>query len=111
MDIPCNANECGSVGCIGGTMGLLMGMSEDEAKGYVYRAEDDSTPFKELFFPTIGTGYANITGEQIIMAIDNFLVDGKPRWQSVLAPRKRKPAKKAPVKKVRKAKTKARKKR
>lgn len=86
MGIPCNIRGCGSVACIGGTMGQIMGMSADEASSYVYQRdpEDSKEPIAHLFYPPQKYDFGKITPAQAIKAIDNFLATGKPNWDKVL---------------------------
>jgi hypothetical protein len=74
---------CGTVGCIGGTMALIMGKSTSAANDYVYSRESHPT-LGPLFFPNAAhmraegeLDYRRATPEITIEAIDNFL-DGMP---------------------------------
>lgn len=84
MGVGCRGNEhCGSVGCIGGTMGLLMGMNADHADQFVGGA--DKGPLRKLFYPPRPSDYNSITGKQVVRAIDNFIkYDGDPEWDKIL---------------------------
>lgn len=89
MGIACIGHSCGSVSCIGGTMGLIMGKGRDGADAYTY--EHGYHTLGPLFFPgrdrsTVGydVDYNVITPAQAVAAIDNFLNTGKPNWGAVL---------------------------
>lgn len=91
MDISCRTNECGSVSCIGGTMGLVMGLDGDAAAGYVEGNGSSDAPLNELFFPNhekgVCTKYGTIKPRQAIKAINNWLKTGRPHWKDVLGPK------------------------
>jgi hypothetical protein len=88
MAVQCKLGECGSIGCIGGTMALIMGKSEIDAVEYVgtcNRIGTASKSFKELFFPPSGQDYwEDITPAQSVVAIDNWLKTGKPNWKKAI---------------------------
>lgn len=87
MGVTCKQNKhCGSVHCIGGTMALLMGMDPHTANDYVAEKEFGSRTkgLSALFYPK-DFDYDRITPKQMIAAIDNYLKDGKPRWDTILA--------------------------
>lgn len=67
------SKHCGTIGCIGGYMALIMGHSIADADEYVRWG--CSSPLKHLFYPTIDS-YSDITPEIAVEAIDSFL-DGK----------------------------------
>lgn len=94
MGTACTMERCGSVTCIGGTMGLIMFDSPTKAQEFVDAAFCDvhavrAAPpsiWSELFFPGIVSlgqkgkwkgrytlNYERITPKQAILAIDNFL--------------------------------------
>ena len=83
MGVCCDVVGCGSVSCIGGTMAMIMGMRERiRATHYVSYARGE---LGKLFY----RGYQNvnmhnITVEQSIRAIDNFLTTGRAQWHKVL---------------------------
>ena len=101
MNVACNMQECGSVSCIGGTMGIAMGLSTDEARAYtdgsfnmrdIYR----SSSLAPLFFPSEDPtvkypgetiDFDTITMTQALKAIANFLKLGYPRWGKILTSR------------------------
>lgn len=91
MSVPCRQEDCGTVTCIGGTMALIMGCPPGT---YV----DCSPPhLRALFYPepVFQAGvksYRDITVKQSIMAIDNFLLYGKPRWLDVVKATTKRPA-------------------
>lgn len=98
MNCACDVYECGSVHCIGGTMGLLMGKDQWETDTYVRKSRYES-PLGDLFYPPVpdnrsltvgaaaepsgGAFYLTITPDKMLAAIDNFLENGKPRWKSL----------------------------
>lgn len=90
MGVTCSVSECGSVGCIGGNMGLLMGMAPDKASHYVLSMPERRS-LHPLFFPhhdavaadSYGI-YEDITATQVLAAVDNFLTTGRPKWATVL---------------------------
>lgn len=70
--------DCGTVGCIGGNMAMVLGV---EADRYV----SDAIPIiYSLFYPPIQYEYTRITAAESVKAIDNFLRTGKPMWVKVL---------------------------
>lgn len=77
------ATECGSVACIGGWMGAMMGMDHEESAEFVMRYEDRGK-FKTLFYPPAIYDYALIKPTHAVKAIDNFLANGNPRWAAIL---------------------------
>jgi hypothetical protein len=92
MDTATRTTECGSVGCIGGWMGTMMGLGVEDAcdfvLGYMNRGR-----FKELFFPPtpkdkhgepVEDYYDKITAAHAVKAIDNFTKTGKPKWETIL---------------------------
>lgn len=84
MRITCKTNdECGSVGCIGGTMGLIMGKNAEDSHYYVQNARGN---LRNLFFPPRSSAeYEAITAKQMLQAINNFLDTGNADWKAVLA--------------------------
>jgi hypothetical protein len=91
MAVQCKLDECGSVGCIGGTMALIMGKSEIDAKYYVGTCNHIGTAsksFQELFFPPpirdLRVNWEDITPAQSVVAIDNWLKTGKPNWKKAI---------------------------
>lgn len=74
MGISCTTNDhCGSVGCIGGTMGLVMGLDAGDAAQFVYSASNN-TRLRRLFFPNMSSArYRHITPKNAVRAINNFL--------------------------------------
>lgn len=89
------SHSCGSIACIGGWMRINMaldrGLIESPlswigtklAQDYVYSKE--TTPIGRLFFPSEirADSWWDITPEQAVQAIDNFLETGKPRWAKI----------------------------
>jgi hypothetical protein len=103
MNTACEANgHCGTVGCIGGNMGLIMGKDIIGAQQYVGRCRDASDTSSDmigiavkspalhtLFYPPNWVNYRTITPAQAIKAIDNWLKTGRPNWSKVLTKRNR----------------------
>ncbi len=83
MDVSCRTEDCGSVACIGGTMAMIMGRDDWNARQYVSHANG---ALRRLFFPMEGVlnNFSKITPKQSIQAIDNFLTTGEPNWQAIL---------------------------
>lgn len=77
-------SHCGAVGCIGGTMAMIMNINPDH---YVVRAQGN---LNALFFPPRDSkyedepSYSAITAKQMLAAIDNFIRTGKANWPKVL---------------------------
>lgn len=100
MGIACKTNtSCGSVQCIGGTMGWLMGKTTAEADMYVHSVNGyadlpGGPPLANLFYPPNYVsasrrsqryqGYNTITSKQALQAIDNWLKFGQPKWHKIL---------------------------
>jgi len=83
MSISCDVVGCGSVSCIGGTMAMIMGMRDPyDAEHYVCNAWGE---LGKLFYPNHpSVSMYDITVEQSIRAIDNFLTTGRAKWHKVL---------------------------
>lgn len=79
-----NNSECGSVGCIGGTMAMLMGMNSLNGIKFVHSHDIPGDRLKELFFPKGVHDYSCITPALAVKAINNFLKTGNPSWRKVL---------------------------
>lgn len=88
MSVASETRECGSVGCIGGTMGQIMGMEPYMAEQFVYkqmRGEPDARPkLTKLFFGPEKLDLETVTVKQAIKAIDNFIKTGDPKWAKVV---------------------------
>jgi hypothetical protein len=86
--------HCGSVGCIGGYMALVMGVNSrsyvtDHIKwGHMAEPEACSPSLTPLFFPPLGRDWPSATPKVAVKAIDNWLKDGNPRWGDLLPPEK-----------------------
>jgi hypothetical protein len=76
--------HCGSIGCIGGYVGMTMGKSTYEASDYVFDNENGG-PFDELYFPKFVDDYGTVTPRQAAAAICNFLSTGDPGWRNAIA--------------------------
>lgn len=79
MDYVIQRAECGTVYCIGGFMAMLLG---EYPYGFVSGKRD--TKIHELFMPSNVINWSEITKEQAIKAIDNFIESGDPRWKEVM---------------------------
>lgn len=91
--------SCGTVGCIGGNMAMLMGIKPHNYGTYVDEryARDNlvdyngnmirSPSLAPLFYPPLGLNWDKIGPKQAIKAIDNWLKTGKPKWNAVLGKR------------------------
>lgn len=86
----CNYGLGGPVGCIGGYLAREISASTDMAMSaasqWLSEQESLDDELRNLFFPPvpINDGYRLITCEQAAEAIDNYLVDGDPKWDEVL---------------------------
>jgi hypothetical protein len=105
MGHSCTVQECGSVACIGGTVGLFCNMP-DPAK-YVMAIDHAGGVLKPLYFPQWNNGetvylaagapgapagsygWRSITPKMAAAAVDNFLRTGKPNWDKVIPKRMR----------------------
>lgn len=74
--------SCGQVGCIGGWMGIEMGMDEYDAAAYVERAESREHPFHHLFYP-FEYKMGELNDKMAVGAIDAFLDGNKRPWDAV----------------------------
>lgn len=84
MAYVCVDNGCGSIGCIGGTMALLMRVNPRD-----YMIRRHPLGLRVLFYPdtespSVVFDYDLIQPMQAVKAIDNYLLTGKPRWRDVL---------------------------
>jgi hypothetical protein len=78
------ASPCGTVACIGGWMATHMELVRHESiLDYVKRGGFEGD-LRKLFYPTVGGEMSRITTGQAVQAIDNFLMDGKPRWRKIV---------------------------
>jgi hypothetical protein len=94
--------HCGSLACIGGTMGLFLGLPTEAAKAYVggqdegddvrrldlyhltYGSTLRSPSLRTLFYPPDCYAYDTITKAQMLAAIANWLDTGQLKWRTVL---------------------------
>lgn len=92
MSQPMRAGKCGTVGCIGGYMGLTAGKSIDgnphspDSIAY-YLGRQGNAKLYDLFYPLQGCTslrYDNITVPQVLEAIANYLKHGSAKWDKVL---------------------------
>lgn len=74
--------DCGTAACLGGHLSHRLGES---GEGWYWRDRHMEKLFEPLFFPPRKMRYSAITPDQAADAIDNFLVDGDPRWEVVCA--------------------------
>lgn len=103
MHNPMTKTECGSVGCIGGYMGLLQGLPYPyhyvmECGKFVSSKDAASPALHDLFYPPVNSWY--FTAKELIQAIDNWLENGRPRWEQIIRKRKSK-AKRKPARRRR----------
>lgn len=75
MGITAESNDCGTVACIGGWVGLTMGMARSEADKYVWSAEHG--PLKPLYFPNHLRNWDSITPDVAARTITTFLDSGE----------------------------------
>jgi len=84
------ATHCGTVGCIGGTMAMVMGKDPSdyvfdhvgEDLGWRLRADTCSKSLSNLFYP-VGDEWDWIKPKVAVKAIDNWLRTGKPGWKKL----------------------------
>lgn len=81
MRTSCAVVGCGSVACIGGTMGMVMGLNGNDSMTYV--ASRRSPSLKVLFYPPEALNWNSITPKRAVKAIDNWLAGGDPKWRSI----------------------------
>lgn len=79
--------NCGTIGCIGGYTEWVLGRE---------LSEDDADVLNALFYPGTFAAPVNaygplavailddVTVEQAVQAMDNFLMTGDPKWESML---------------------------
>lgn len=85
MNIGCVTHHCGSIGCIGGYMGMVMGV---DGSHYVASKQDDGllgprAPLRALFYPPNDLRWDTIEPHHAVKAIDNFIKAGDPMWWSI----------------------------
>ena len=76
--------HCGTVGCIGGYVGLMMGMGAEDTSRYVDTA---GLPLSHLYYPNRGgaaLSSTRVTPKQAAKAICNVLEHGQPRWSEII---------------------------
>lgn len=90
MNTTVSVYDCGSIGCLGGHMALIMGLSAGQADAYVtngrcrkHGGAVASPALHDLFYPSDIYDWEGITPAMAIDAIDNFLKDGNPHWDDV----------------------------
>lgn len=91
MDYWGTVHECGTVCCIGGLSELLSSepiKMSDEIYGVmgvdVYKVENYNEALDDLFHPEFSHDWKEITLEQAIQALTNYLTTGKATWDVVL---------------------------
>jgi hypothetical protein len=99
MDSIGGVKGCGSVGCIGGNMAIIMNPylgNEYVDSEYInvnseyvseYVTTNRSESLSKLFYPPRKYDYNLITSKMALKAIDNFLTTKKPHWEKVLPKR------------------------
>ncbi len=81
--------DCGTVGCIGGTMYLLMNNKANFARPYYYDpmgyVDSVKGALHELFYPPFiaRDDGRTATVRQAIKAIDNYLAGSKKPWEGI----------------------------
>lgn len=86
---------CGTVGCIGGHMAVILGETDgpahvphtrdEKAHRYVMVKNSNGTPLHNLFFPPFQHDkWYRITPKIAVQAIDNWLKYGDPKWRKLL---------------------------
>lgn len=86
MSLGATEYRCGTVGCIGGYVGMINGLMADAAADFV-GSSDSKSGLHALFFPSYQSrecSYSGLTPAQAVQAIDNYLSTGRPRWHEVL---------------------------
>lgn len=84
MSHPGAQHECGTVGCIGGYMGGIMGRI-----GIPFGHKQEDSPLYPLFYPDTKWKASQYTWEWItpkvaVQAIDNWLETGRPGWNALV---------------------------
>jgi hypothetical protein len=89
MEVVATSHNCGTACCIGGAMGLAMGLDVYNANEYVLHRDKDA--LRELFMAT-ELDYAEtqwsldmVTPAMALKAVDNFLNSGHAHWDEVVA--------------------------
>lgn len=80
-------DSCGTVACIGGWVGLVMGLSELQASEYVSDVGEGARA--RLYYPHWRGGFTEqsrykITTEEAAQALRNYLTTGEPRWNDAV---------------------------
>lgn len=73
--------DCGTVGCIGGHIALVLGVSHPSIF-----VENAPPALYELFYPEIvsSSDWNNITEKMAVKAINNYLYTGRAQWHKVV---------------------------
>lgn len=83
MRVGYDIKGCGTVCCIGGDMSARLNIPYFGRSSYV--SSHSSPALRPLFYPKVDNSlWGDITPEQAVKAIDNFLKDGNPRWGYVI---------------------------
>lgn len=82
---------CGTVACIGGHMGLYLGLDQKAAARFVEgHRYHQSSPFRELFYGHLKASWSlqfsshEVSRKMAADAIDNFLTTGNPQWGDII---------------------------
>lgn len=89
MNVCGRQSGCGTVGCIGGLMGVIMGDRSGDYvanKGRPHLGNSPVHPLVKLFYPhNVNADWRAITPVQAVRAIDQFLnTKGKKAWEGIL---------------------------
>lgn len=79
MEVTGKVKDCGSIGCIGGNMAIVMGRDPD-----VYVPAQRGCVLGDLFYPPDQYVYKRITAAHMLKAMNNWQRTGKPMWKKVL---------------------------
>lgn len=79
-------SDCGTLGCIGGYVATVLGVSPDK---YIYQYQNFGR-LTQLYFPRNKNGclideLISVTPAQAALAIRSLLTTGEPRWHEALA--------------------------
>lgn len=86
--------SCGTAGCIGGWMYVVMNNDGKipntiSGRGRLHGMENyvnikRSEELQDLFFPPVHLQYEDISSSYAVIAIDNFLMTGYPDWEEII---------------------------
>jgi hypothetical protein len=95
MNVTCKVKGCASIGCIGGTMAQIMGLSAYAADDYVRNTKSDvrsyigdvpkahSDALHQLFFPPDNHDFGKVTVRMALNAIKQFRETGTVDWYKI----------------------------